>query len=290
MTPDNEKMLTQLFEGKTIRVIDQGQETWIPLADLATAWGIDRSTPDKIIERNGKAFYGLSATVLDTTSTPMKCLNERGLYLMMGRIEARRLKNKDAQDTIIRFQQWFPELIQKFRKKELVQTTLVTQSALDILNEQLDIADSIIKRTGVDKAQAHAFAIVLAGDKAGMDLQCYATYIKAQAKQEQLLLREILPTDKEDYDKYFSLTQIAGFLKLPTDKVRNVLESLNLIYYENQMWHLTRQGEKYGKVFMITPSYPYRMNQKPYIKYNPLALDILRKYYDVEVPVTKVKE
>jgi prophage antirepressor-like protein len=114
--------LTNLFEGKPIRVLEQSGDIWIPLADITSAWGIDRSTPDNIINRNERVFEGMFSLVLDvTTNTAVSCLNERGLYLMMGKISAGRLKNEQAQESIIRFQRWVPELIQKYRKKEIVQ-------------------------------------------------------------------------------------------------------------------------------------------------------------------------
>ncbi len=114
--------IQNLFEGKSIRVLEQRGDIWIPLADITTAWGIDRSTPDNIINRNERVFEGLFSLVLDVTSnTAVSCLNERGLYLMMGKISAGRLKNEQAQEAIIKFQKWFPQLIQKYRKKEIVQ-------------------------------------------------------------------------------------------------------------------------------------------------------------------------
>lgn len=125
--------LATLFEGKEIRAIEQNGDLWIPLADIAAAWGIDRSTPDNMIVRNPEVFAGLVSTVLDAVSTPMQCINERGLYLMMGKITTGRVKNKSAREAIIRFQRWFPELIQKFRKGEITQ---VPQKA-DIRTELL---------------------------------------------------------------------------------------------------------------------------------------------------------
>jgi prophage antirepressor-like protein len=286
MTPQTELALNNLFDGKEIRVLENDHDIWFPLTDIASAWGIDRSTPDKIIERNEDVFFGLSNTVLDAASTPLKCLNERGLYLLMGKISAAHLKNVEAKKTIIRFQRWFPELVQKYRKKEIVQTTLVLQTPIDIINERLDIADIAVKRSGVPKEIAHAMAWAT-GDVKEISLSI-SGYIKAQS--QQLMLPEGIPQDKKDYDMYFSLTKVAASLKLPIDKVRNVLESLNIIYFENGYWKLTAHGMQYGKVFMVTPGYPYRANQKAYIKYNPMAIDLLKKYFAVDTTVLGMPE
>lgn len=122
-----------MFDGKDIRAIERGDEVWIPVMDIASAWGIDRSTPDNIIKRNKEVFDGLSTSVFDVTSnTTIKCLNERGLYLMMGKVTAGRAKNKEAQTTIIRFQKWFPELIQQYRRKELALVASPANLAADL--------------------------------------------------------------------------------------------------------------------------------------------------------------
>jgi hypothetical protein len=278
------------FDGKEIRVIEQDNDFWMIVADLTKAWDLHRNTLNDIISRNEWKFAGNYTTVAHDSCAGMIAVNEVGMYLLMGAVHINLVKNEKAKTTIVKFNKEWPRLVKAYRKGEVVAEPQSKQGVLDTINHQLDLADIAIKRSDVPKEVAHSMAWALAATITKAEINGYATFIKAQQKQQQLLLPENLLQDKEDYDRYFSLTQISGFLKLPTDKVRNVLESLNLIYYENGIWHLTKQGEKYGKVFMIIPSYPYRMNQKAYIKYNPLALDILKKYFDVEIPVTKVKE
>jgi len=296
MTPQTQLTLSKAFEGKEVRAIEYKNEVWVPIVDISEAWGMDRSTPTKIINRNPEVFAGLS-TIVDVTSpnalpsdhigNTLKCVNEQGVYVLALKVSAGRIKNKEVKATIIRFQKWVPQLIEQFRKGELIPLTQFPQKPVDILNHELDLADSIIKRSGMPKEIAHSMAIVLAGDKAGTDLHCYASYLKAQSPQLQL--PEAGPIDRADYDSHFSLTKVAAALKLPRDKVLNVLESLNVIYFENGIWKLTKHGEQYGKMFMVMPGYPYRTNQKAYIKYNPLLIDLLKKYFDIQLPVPKVE-
>ena len=85
-------------------------------------------------------------------------LNERGLYLMMGKVSPSRLKKPEAKKALIKFQRWFPELIQKYRKKELVELPLSKQATLNTVNHYLDIADIAINRSGVPKEIAHGQA------------------------------------------------------------------------------------------------------------------------------------
>ena|GEM_PF-1109605 len=114
------------FEGKEIRTFEQNGEPWFPLVDLAKAWGISRSTLPDIIVRNPDLFEGCYALVGVTPSTPdsttdlFSCVNERGLYLLMGRITSSRLKNPEARTAILRFQRFVPVLLMAYRKREIV--------------------------------------------------------------------------------------------------------------------------------------------------------------------------
>jgi len=108
--------LATLFEGKEITVTERDGELWFSLSDLATAWGIDRKTPGNLLARNPDLFAGMFLSDGDVTYHDV---NERGLYLLMGKISADRLKNPEAKTALIRFQRWVPEMIQKYRKKEI---------------------------------------------------------------------------------------------------------------------------------------------------------------------------
>ena len=296
MTPQTQLTLSKLFENKEIRAIEYKGEVWVPIVDISEAWGMDRSNTTKIINRNPEVFAGLS-TVVDVMSpnalssdligNSLKCVNEQGVYVLALKVSAGRIKNKEVKATIIRFQKWVPQLIQQFRKGELIPIAQVLQKPVDLLNHELDIADSIIKRSGMPKEIAHSMAIILAGEKAGTDLHCYASYLKAQSTQLQLMEAE--PVDRAEFNKYHSLRDIARMMKLPEDKVRNVLESMGIIYFENRIWKLTTKGEQFGKAFLVTIGWPYRTNQKAWIRYNDLCIDLLKKYFDIQMPVAKVE-
>ena len=119
--------LTTLFENHEIRAIEQNGDLWFPLVDLATAWGINTNTVYQILARNSKKFQGFFSDVHVICTTPeehpqfIKGVNEQGLYLLLGAVNTDRLKNKEAGAAILRFQRWVPELIRKYRKKEIVQ-------------------------------------------------------------------------------------------------------------------------------------------------------------------------
>ncbi|MEN6397180.1 MAG: BRO family protein [Methanoregula sp.] len=118
--------LIPLFEGHNIRVLEKDGEPWFPLKDLADAWGLRPNTLYQIIARNEKKFKNRVSDVHVTCTPPEpeswhKSVNEQGLYVLIGAVNTDRLKNPQAADAIDRFQYWVPELIQKYRKREIVQ-------------------------------------------------------------------------------------------------------------------------------------------------------------------------
>jgi prophage antirepressor-like protein len=219
--------LATLFEGKEVRVIEWEQELWLPIADIAKAWGIDRSTPDNMINRNMEVFGDVTRTVLDTASTPMQCINERGLYMLMGRISAGRLKNPAAKAAIIRFQKWFPELIQRYRKREIVQV----QPAVNTLNTELDRARTIAELTGTDLKTMQAAALRKCGLKEYAD-----------ALTPSLMHGEA--------GSWLNPTQIGNRCGHTAREVNNFLEWHRFQYRgPDGLWRLTDKGELHGEEY-----------------------------------------
>ena len=137
--------LTNLFEGKEIRTFEREGEIWFPLSDLAAAWGLKSNTLYQIIARNGKKFKNRISDV-HVTCTPSepeswhKSVNEQGLYVLIGAVNTDRLKNPQAADAIDRFQYWVPELIQKYRKKEIVPVQQQPSGIIGELQEARELA------------------------------------------------------------------------------------------------------------------------------------------------------
>jgi len=284
MTPQTQLTLSKLFDGKEIRVVEQTEDYWWIVSDITKAWELHRNTLNDIIGRNEWKFGGHYTTVAHGPCAGMIAVNETGMYLLMGAVHINLVKNEKSKTAIKRFNELWPELVKSFRKGELIQAPVSRVGTIDIINHYLDIADIAIFRSDVPKDIAHAQAWALANTETKLDLtMTISSYIKAQSTV-QLQLPAASHEDIVNYDKHFSITKVASALKLPIDKVRNVLESLNIIYFENGIWKLTSHGEQYGKMFMVTPGYPYRTTQKCYIKYNPLLIDLLKKYFDVQVP------
>ena len=237
--------LSTLFEGHELRAIEKDGEIWIPLSDIASAWGIDRSTPDNMIERNPEVFAGLVTTVLDAASTPMKSINERGLYLMMGKITTGRVKNKSARESIIRFQRWFPELIQRFRKGGIVPAKSGPEELDEVIAYDLREARQIAELTGTDPKLMQAAA--LRQHKNGMYDAC-AEVLERQA----LAVRHGEP----GWYNPSGLVELCNDPNLTSERLNKWLENYRedgewrpFQYREGKLWRLTKRGMEHGREY-----------------------------------------
>jgi len=223
--------LANLFEGKQVNVLEHLGEPWFPISDLAAAWGMDRTTPHKILMRNSEAFRGFVRSTGDcdkmSPSDTGFCVNERGLYLMIGKITTGKLKNRDAAAAILRFQRWVPELIQRYRKREVVQV----QPAVNTLNTELDRARTIAELTGTDLKTMQAAALRKCGLKEYAD-----------ALTPSLMHGEA--------GSWLNPTQIGNRCGHTAREVNNFLEWHRFQYRgPDGLWRLTDKGELHGEEY-----------------------------------------
>jgi prophage antirepressor-like protein len=217
------------FEGREIRVIEKDGTVWMPLVDLAEAWGLHRNTLRDIVQRNEKKFEGFVSTGAHETCAGLTMVDERGLYLLMGAVNTSRLKNPAAADAILRFQRWVPELIQRYRKKEIIQAP-----ALSPLDTELNQARRIAELTDTDPKAMQAAALRKCG------LPEYADVLR--------------PVLVHGDNGWYNVTQLCARYPLP--EIEDHPERLNL-YLKNQgyqyrdqgIWRLQPKGEIHGKEY-----------------------------------------
>ena len=228
--------LTTLFEGREVRVIERDGEPWFPLFDLAAAWGVDRKTPGNLVDRNKELFAGMFHSDGDVTYHDV---NERGLYVLMGKISADRLKNPEAKAAMIRFQRWVPELIQKYRKKEIVQSPTAPS-----INTEMQLARELAEQTG---GNLRAFQKIALG-KCG-----HADYAPALDETSQII---------KGVPGWFTPTQLAALLHVPMINAERLNHYLNNnprdperrpFQYrdENRLWRLTPLGMEHGREYQF---------------------------------------
>ncbi len=226
--------IATLFESKEIHVIECNGEPWFPLADLADVWGINDSTPRNLIIRNREIFEGLSVLDGDVTYQGLECVNERGLYLLIGKINADRLKNPEAKAAIIRFQRWVPELIQKYRKKEIVQET----AAGPAIDSELRKARQLAEQTGGNLQAFQKIAL----EKCGC-----GDYAPA--------LDSSVPSVVHGDPGWFNPSQLVAKCndpQLTAERLNWYLKNHEFQYRDGYIWRLTPRGMEHGKEYLYT--------------------------------------
>ena len=221
--------LVPLFEGKKIRVIEHAGEVWMPLVDLASAWGIDRTTPYNILMRNLALFAGMCDLAGDVTSQTGALVNERGLYLLMGKISADRLKNPEAKEAIIRFQRWVPELIQRFRKGEIVQ--------------RVDIKSEL--------QQAKEYAGICERDAGSFQAAVFKKYGMPEFAD---VLRPALVHGETGWYNPTRLVALCNDPDLTPERLNWYLKNKGFQYRDGYIWRLTPLGMAHGKEYWYTAS------------------------------------
>jgi prophage antirepressor-like protein len=224
--------LTTLFEGRDVRVIERDGEPWFPLFDLAAAWGVDRKTPGNLVDRNKELFAGMFHSDGDVTYHDV---NERGLYVLMGKISADRLKNPEAKAAMIRFQRWVPELIQKYRKKEIVQQPINQDAAL---KASLSTARLLATETGGDLAAFQRIAL----EKCGLGDWAPA----------------LSTVPKHGEPGWYNPTQLGEMCGLTAEQVNAYLYNKAFQYREGKIWRLNPSGEMHGKEYVYEATSGHR--------------------------------
>ena len=231
-----------LFEGKEVRTNEQDGEVWLPLIDLAGAWGLDRTTLPKHIERNTDFFEGCSK-VVDILShdgsklETQECVNEEGLYLLLARVSKGKVKNPAIKESITRFRKMVPKLIQSERKKEIIQTLIAPS-----INTEMQLARELAEQTG---GNLRAFQKIALG-KCG-----HADYAPALDETPHIVKGEL---------GWFTPTQLAAMLHDPMINAERLNHYLNNnprdperrpFQYrdENRLWRLTPLGMEHGREY-----------------------------------------
>lgn len=219
--------LTTPFEGKEIRTFEYEGEIWFPLADLAAAWGVDRKTPGNLIGRNEALFKGMYFSDGDVTYHDV---NERGLYLLMGKISADRLKNPQARDAMIRFQRWVPELIQRYRKKEIVPVQQQPSGIIGELQEARELA-------AICGKSPESFQAVI---------------LRKHGKAELAdALQATVPFTHGESGQWMNPSEIGHECCLTAQQVNYWLLNHGFQYKDGPLWRLTPKGTDYGEEYVF---------------------------------------
>jgi hypothetical protein len=237
--------LATLFEGKEIRVIEKGDDLWIPVIDLSNAWEIDRTTPLNIISRNAETFEGMVSGGDITSQVGTKCLNEFGLYMMMAKVSTCRLKNKKAKEVIVRFQRWLPELVRNHRKGTIQSQLPAPDPVALALDRGAEYRTRLIKLYEFDPKEATAICLGVIQKETGVSFE---------------LPKPSVISRSDGSGNWMSPTDLGRECGLTGEQVNQWLYNHKLQYPTwdgpRKIWRLTTEGEEYGE------EYPMELSSK----------------------------
>lgn len=261
------------FEGNEIRIIEKDGDVWIPVVDLAEAWKIGRDTVSKLIERNKRLFEGFTALVYVTYTSKdagkenlnvsLRCVNEQGLYLLMGRINTERLKDPYAAETILMFQRWVPELLKAFRKGELKPSKEIEA----MVRSHLNIADAMVQYAHVDRGIMTTVALARVESETGADLSW---------------LKGLVRKDRQQPPGYLNAGQVGEELGgLSATSINKILAQLGYQYWMGDRWQPTLVGMNYGENVPYTVINKNGSSHSGYqLRWSPLMVQRLRSHIE----------
>jgi hypothetical protein len=249
----------------------------MPVVDIADMLGYSRSAINKAIkDHEGKINPCKTFLPLSTPGgfQQFVCLNREGVdYLLLFIHPA---KTRMSDDEYIDFRHNLLERMSN-GKPEIPKILPVDNPLAAALTRHADIADILIARYGYKPEIARNLAMQAVVTEQGEKAIIYRGPALLPAAEPEAVLVELTGADP-DFDKYFSLTKVAEFCKCTTDQARNILEKEKVLDNSNGLWHLTRYGESFGKVFTINPLHPHRLTEKKMIRYNPDAVELVKKH------------
>lgn len=274
--------------GNGIRIIESEIGPVIPALDIAKNIGYTRSAITKAMERGKKKdkalFNGLTAYPRIETKhgiQPVLCLTPVGIDRLISILDPPSKSKAELCERIAAFRK---SALSKSTDKSIHETIPAAPDLIIMsLNRNADIAEILINRYDYDPVVAHNLAMTNVVNEVGDIALPWkgpaalpAPDLFPVAEHRRWPEPALPPEADPDFDRYFSLRKIAEIVKESEDRVRNILEKEGLLSYSNTIWHLTRVGEQFGKVFTTYPLWPHRMTEKKNIRWSPAAIERVR--------------
>jgi prophage antirepressor-like protein len=220
------------FEGREIRATEHDGQVWISINDLSLAWGLARSTLGKHIERDPD-LYAFTHLLVDNLSTvPLRCVNEEGLYLLLGSISNTQRLKPEVKELIRNFRKWVvPQVLKQFRKGEIVQQD---QQLDEVVAFDLIEAKQIAKLTDTDPKILQAAILRKHG---------YPEIADA--------IRPAITRGETGWYNPTSLMKFCNDPDLTSERLNWYLKNKGFQVKDGFLWRLTPEGQKHGEEYQF---------------------------------------
>ena len=147
----------------------------------------------------------------------------------------------------------------------------------DVLTEYDGQGTGISTEWGVDLPVAQRVVMATAVERFP-DLAPYRALVGTGDKPhdaiQELPTPAVGPKADPDYEKYFSFRKLAQFCQCEEKDARKILIDEGVIAYTHLV--LTKYGERFGRLFTVTPEAPHRTYEEIRIRYSPDAVQLVR--------------
>ena len=244
----------------------------IPVDEVARHIGCGRATISNTIHKpeNRALFAPYILTVRVKGKAGYRdrlCITKDGMEELIAHM---RPVNKDNRS----------ERIGKFRRAlQSREGHVVSLDLSDVLTEYGRQARVLSTEWGVDLPVAQRVVMATAVERFP-DLTPYRALVGAGDKPhdaiQELPAPAAGPKADPDYEKYFSLRKLAQFCQCEEKDARKILVDEGVVTYQNTHLVLTKYGERFGRLFTVTPEAPHRTYEEIRIRYSPEAVQLVR--------------
>lgn len=232
------------FNDTDVRVIEEGNDIWIPLKDIGVILNYDHNNLVQIVRRNPELFDGYTRQVMmksgenlsefEIQQHTLVCLNEQGFYMIMSKIDIKRIKDESARNAIIEFNRWMSEQIKKIRLEKNRGPTYG-----DYLKQEMIIVEELNRVLDLDKTLLTNVALENTEKYTGVSMLPY---------------KQMLPAVK-GIVAVLRATDIGNELNIPASAVNVILERMGYIVKEHKQWIITDKGKQFGKAYFESKAY-----------------------------------
>ena len=244
----------------------------IPVDEVARHIGCGRATISNTIHKpeNRALFAPYILTVRVKGKAGYRdrlCITKAGMEELIAHM---RPVNKDNRS----------ERIGKFRRAlQSREGHVVPLDLSDVLTEYGRQARVLSTEWGVDLPVAQRVVMATAVERFP-DLTPYRALVGAEDKPhdaiQELPAPAAGPKADPDYEKYFSLRKLSQFCQCEEKDARKILVDEGVVTYQNTHLVLTKYGERFGRLFTVTPEAPHRTYEEIRIRYSPEAVQLVR--------------
>ena len=231
--------LLEKFNDAEIRIIEEENDIWIPIVDIASALSYDDRTMRKMLDRNVELFDGFNRGVTmtrrsDSQQNEVRCVNEQGFYMLISKIGINQIQDENVRNSVIEFNRWMVDTIKKVRESKNRGPTYG-----DYLKQEMIIVEELNRVLDLDKTLLTNVALENTEKYTGVSMLPY---------------KQMLPAVK-GIVAVLRATDIGNELNIPASAVNVILERMGYIVKEHKQWIITDKGKQFGKAYFESKAY-----------------------------------